>query len=938
MKYFLIALLTPLSLFAQSPPAWLADTLPVDTSIRRGQLANGLSYFLFQHDEPRDRAEFRLVVRAGSLQEADDQLGVAHFVEHLAFNGTARFPKQSLVDFLERTGSRFGADINAYTSFDRTVYQLDMRTDSLPLLDQSVRVLADWARAVSFEPEEIDKERGVVISEWRGRLGASERIQRQTYPVLYRGSRYAERLPIGSPELIDSVGYARIKDFYDRWYRPENMAVIIGGDIDLDWAEARVREYFADWQPQDTVAPPEKYRLVGTARDEGILATDPEYTRTQVQLTYQAAEHRESAPTYAELRRDLRYQFYNRLLNFRLRELIDQPNPPFSFGGAYYSTTLGETPVFNLSATTDPARIDSALLTIYREVVRAERFGFTPTELARAKKALLAGLETQVNRYPDRGSASIAGGLVGNFLEAEEPQDFLAFAEQIPALVETIDLADVNAVAGKYRTYPRRTLVLTAPESDRDALPDLGRLPARIDSLLTASLEPYVDDRVGTELLAVPPPPGSATLVDQDTVLDIRTYELPNGVKLVLKPTDFEADRILISGFAPGGNSTYGVDYLPMINHFGGILNQMGVDTFTDARLSRLLTGKQFSLSLGLSDETRQISGSTTAADLESFFQLLWLRMNRPRFDTTVVAAYRDRQRAATAQLERDPRFAYRDFRNRLLYNDDPRFQLDNLLDTERLTLDRFERIYREQFSGIDSFTFVFVGDLPDELLPIAARYLGNLPTGGDDVPAPVDPGLAFTEVPIDTSYRAGRTPRAEVEVIFRAPFPNYTDRERRYAVSALRSLLNFRLRNSMREEAGGVYGVQVGGGLNTSLADTTVSFNFRFNVDPERLEELQSVFDREIEQLLTVPASAEELEKIREQQLAAYRENLRGNAYWLGQLGARLRAGLGLAGMYPGSYEAIVEGLTPDALRELAQEIFGDGVRVRFVLLPEAN
>jgi zinc protease len=922
------------ALFGQAAPDWLADSLPVDASIRSGRLANGLQYYLFANDEPRDRAEFRLVVRAGSLQEADDQLGVAHFVEHMAFNGTARFPKQSLVDFLERSGSRFGADINAYTSFDRTVYQLDMRTDSLPLLDRSVRVLADWARAVSFEPEEIDKERGVVISEWRSRLGASERIQRQTYPVLYAGSRYAERLPIGSPELIDTVSATRVRDYYTRWYRPENMAVIIGGDLDLDWAEARIREYFADWQPPGSYPPPEKYRLVGTPRDQGILATDPEYSRTQVRLTYQAAEHREAEPTYAELRRDLLYQFYNRLLNFRLRELIDRPNPPFSFGGAYYSSTLGETPVFSLSATTEPGRIDSALLAVYREVVRAERFGFTATELERAKLSLLSGLETQVKRYEDRRSDQIAGQLVGSFLEGDPPQDFLAYAQRIPALLATITLEELNEIAGRYRSYPRRTLVLTAPEADRSALPDLDALPARIDSLLTAPLDPYVDEVVGTELLAQRPPEREARLVAQDTVLDIQTYELDNGVRLVLKATDFEADRIRISGFAPGGNSTYGPDYLPTLSNFGGILSQMGVDTFTDAQLSRLLTGKQLSLQFGLGEEYRQIGGSTTAEDLEAFFQLLWLRLQRPRFDTTVIAAYRERQRAATAQLAQDPRYGYREFRNRLLYNDHPRYRLDNLLATDKLTLDRFERIYREQFAGIDSFTFLFVGELPDNLVPLAARYLGNLPTTG--APAPVDLGVPFAQHPIDTMYYAGQTPRAEVDVLFRAPFPDYYNRNRRYAVNALESLLTYRLRNSMREEAGGVYGVSVGGGIGTTLTDTTVQFTFRFNVDPERLEELQGVFDQEIERSQTDSATAEELQKIAEQQLASYRKNRRNNGYWLGQLSARLRGKFGWQGLYPGSFETVVADLTADRLQALAREIFAGGTRVRFVLLPE--
>ena len=922
--------------FGQTPPAWLADSLPIDTEIRRGQLDNGLTYYLFENDEPRDRAEFRLVVRAGSLQEADDQLGVAHFVEHMAFNGTAHFPKQSLVDFLERSGSRFGADINAYTSFDRTVYQLDMRTDSLPLLDRSVQVLADWAQAVSFDTAEIDKERGVVISEWRSRLGAGERIQRQTYPVLYRGSRYAERLPIGSPELIDSVAYDRVRDYYRRWYRPEHMAVIIGGDIDLDWAEARIRDYFADWEPEGTAEPPEKYRLAGTPRDQGILATDPEYSRTQVQVSYQAAAHRDTEASYAELRRNLIEQFYNRLLNFRLRELIDRPHPPFSFGGAYYSTTLGETPVFNLSATTEPGGIDTAIIAVYREVVRAERFGFTATELERAKVSLLAGLETQLKQYDDRRSDQIAGQLVSNFLEEELPQDFRAYAQRIPELMETIRLADVNEVAGRYRTYPRRTLVLTAPAAEQDALPDLDALPHRLDSMLRAPLAPYVDAIVGTDLLAQRPPEGTATLVDRDTLLDLRTYALANGVRLVLKPTDFETDRILVSGFAPGGNSTYPPDYLPMLNNFGGILNQMGVDTLTDAQLSRLLTGKQLSVQLGLGDEYRQIGGSSTARDLEDFFQLLWLRLQRPRFDTTVVSAYRERQRAATAQLKQDPRYGYQEFRNRLLYDDHPRFRLDNLLDTDRLTLDRFERIYREQFADVDSFTFIFVGDLPADLVPLAARYLGNLPTGTSAAPPAVDPGVNFTPTPIDTSYYAGQTPRAEVEVIFRAPFPDYQDRNRRYAVNALESLLTYRLRNSMREEAGGVYGVRVNGGLSTTLADTTLNFNFRFNVDPDRREELQAVFDQEIERLQTDPASAEELQKIAEQQLAGYRKNQRSNSYWLGQLSARLRGGFGLNGMYPGSFESVVADLTGERLQELAREIFGTGTRVRFVLLPE--
>ncbi|MEN0003780.1 MAG: pitrilysin family protein, partial [Bacteroidota bacterium] len=555
------------------------NNIPVDPAVVRGTLDNGIQYYIQQNAKPEDRAELRLVVNAGSMQEDEDQLGLAHFVEHMAFNGTRNFKKNELVDYLESVGTRFGPDLNAYTSFDETVYMLQARTDSMELLEKGLLILEDWAAGLNFSPDEIDKERGVVVSEWRTRLSPDQRMQQQYFPVLYQGSRYAKRLPIGDPAIIENADYATIKRFYDDWYRTDLMAVVAVGDFDAAWMENEIKSRFGKLTPptqtrskESAVIPPHEETLVS-------ICSDKEAPFTQVRLIYKLP--RQSANDKQGYRASIARQLYNRMLNARLYELQQSPEPPFTFAYSGYGSDLGSIDNYYAFAFVGEGKALEGLEAVLTETRRVLLHGFNESELEREKMDMLRAAEEAMKEQDKTKSGNLASRYVYNYLKGNPIPSAEQRYAMLQAFLPTIKADEINQFPKQWISDKNRVLVVTAPEKEEAPLPteaDVLALMQKIDGSMPA---PYVDEVVDAPLLENLPAPAAITAEETMPELGLTRLELENGVEVYLKPTDFKNNEILMSAFSPGGHSNYADDDYRNASFAASVIDASGIGAFS---------------------------------------------------------------------------------------------------------------------------------------------------------------------------------------------------------------------------------------------------------------------------------------------------------------------------------------------------------------------
>ncbi len=917
----------------QNPSSYWQQELPVDSTIQQGVLANGLSYFIRPNNEPQQRAELRLVIKAGSLQEEEDQLGVAHFVEHMAFNGTEKFAQNTLIDFIERNGSRFGADLNAYTSFAETVYQLQVQTDSLALVDTALQVLAEWSNKITFDPKEVDKERGVIISEWRSRLSSNQRLQMQAYQTLLAESRYAQRLPIGSPDLIDTVSSQRLIDFYQRWYQPKNMAVIVVGDVDPTWIITKIESYFSELSNND-FQPAESYPLDTAQVQRFLLATDDEAAFTRWELTFQL-EPQKSDLSLQGLRYQLQRSLFGSLMNKRLAKLKETAIPPFTFAYSGFASLPGNYHSYRLSALGPAEQLNEALYTVMNETRRVVLHGFSEEELAFEKKAMLDQYQQMVKELDKRSSSSIAGSIRNAFLEDSKVIDFNALPSFAADCLGKITSAELQNLAHKALASEVRNAIITTNSELAPTLPDSTAFYQLLDQLLLLQPAAPVAPSQQGPLLSEQLPAQKAILTDYDSVLQVGSYELPNGVKVVLKPTDFKNDQIRFRGFSPGGISLYeDVDY-PSARHALSILDQSGLDTFRESELLQLLSDQNVSVNPYLGSYEEGISGSSNQEGIETMFQLIYLYFTRPRFDSLALAAYQKRQIDIYDRLDEDPRTAFGRMVIDKKYEYHPRRPNFSIEEFEAINLARAEAIYRERFANAADFSFVFVGNFTrDSLMQLAAQYLGNLPVNSQAAEQWKDRGLGLSSTPLDTTVIAGQTPKAEVILEWHGDFP-YSNRDTRLHFSALREILSFRLREKLREEMGGVYGVRVN--MRTqSIPDSSHHTTIRFNASPEEVDTLIAMVYEEIASLAAGNIRQSDLDKIKASRMKSYEEALRNNGFWLGQIAQCIRMEYDFKRLYPERYRQRLDSLDTNKFGVVAKRYLMDATHFKFVLLPE--
>ncbi|MEZ4733205.1 MAG: insulinase family protein [Caldilineaceae bacterium] len=870
----------PPSAIAPSAPPTLAytDPIPPDPAVRIGQLENGLTYYIRHNTLPANRAEFWLAVNAGSLQEDEEQLGLAHLLEHMLFNGTRRFEGHELIDFLENSGMEFGPDVNAFTSFDETVYMLQVPTDDDELVQTAFDVLEDWAGYATLDPTEIDKERGVVVEEWRlSDESAWGRVQNEQWQSWLEGTRYAERLPIGDMEIVRNASPETIRRFYETWYRPDLMAVVAVGDFDVDVVEGLIQEHFSTLPAPTDPQLREAYPVPLTGASRYLVVTDPEFPYATVEVAY--LREPVAYTTAGDFRTALIGRLFSIMLNQRFDELSRQSDAPFLAAVAYEGSFIRPVDIAGLWAQVQDDSITRGLAALITEAERAARYGFTESELERAKKDLIRQAEQAYDEREHTESNAHAFRYIDQFLSGGYLPSAELQLDLTQQLAPAITLAEVNERIAGFVGAENRMVMVTAPEKANLPVPTEADLAAVIEAAQAQTLEPYTDEVTDAQLMAETP---AAVAIQSETTIEalgVTELLLANGVRVLVKPTDFKQDEVVFGATSPGGSSLLEAEELDEAGMISEVAGQSGVGAFDYTTLQKLLAGKEVMIYPWIGGLHEGIWGSASAKDLETLFQLLHLAFTQPRADEDAFATWQNQQRAWLANRELEPESALEDAYQEITCGEEPRCQPLTLDSLSAVDLARGFAIYQERFADADDFTFLFVGSFDlAQIKMLAQTYLGTLPTlpGAEswrDVSIPPPTGL-YTR----TLYK-GEGERSVVRLIWEAPVDVAGPAER-MAIDALNTILEIHLREQLREELGGTYGVWLMG--NVWRHPTPASwFYIEFSCDPERAAELTAVVIDEIRKQQTEGPTAEDVAKFQAQAQRSHEEELEQNSAW---------------------------------------------------------
>jgi zinc protease len=844
-----------------------AKLLPTDPDVSGGTLDNGLTYYIRVNHRPAHRAELRLVVNAGSVLEDSAQRGLAHFVEHMAFSGTRHFARQELVSYLESTGVRFGADLNASTGFDETIYQLTVPTDSARLLATGVQILEDWAHGITFDTAEMNRERGVVTEEWRLGRGASQRIRDKQFPILFHGSRYAQRIPIGDVHIIATAPRSELVRFYDDWYRPDLMAVVAVGDFNGATMEQLIREHFSGLT--ESVSP--RARIVYPVPDHDStlvsIVTDPEATTSGVAIYFLQPVPGDS--TVGDYAHALVRALYDGILNDRLDEIAQRPGAPFLAAQSAQGRLIRSKDVYVLSALVKDGGIADGLRAVLTEAARVEQHGFTATEMERGKATILRETE---RAYAERGktnSEAFVSSYVDNYLEGSS----------MPSVAPGITLDQVNALARRWLSGRSRVIMASAPQRDTSIIPSERDLEAIADGVGRTSVVAYVDSAARAPLVPRVPAPGNVVSERRVPSAGVIEWTLANGARVYLKPTKFRDDELVFRAFGSGGTSLADDSLLVPAQTASAVVDVSGVGTFNATALDKALAGKSVSVSPYIEAYDQGLSGGGSARDASTMLQLAYLYFTSPRADTSAFLAYQTRLKAFLANRSASPSAAFGDTVNVTVFQHHPRTVPFTSETYDKMNLDQSLAFYRARFADARDFTFVFVGNIDTTTLkPLIETYIGGLPSasGGSRWR---DAGIDYARGVIKRNVHQGTEPKSTTDIIFSGPL--HFSRRAVYELSALQDVLEIRLRERLRQQLGGTYGVGVSASA-MHYPRERYEIAISFGSAPDRVDELVRAATEELDSIKTYGPSAADLTKVKETQLRERQTNLLNNGYWL--------------------------------------------------------
>ncbi|MFD2434214.1 M16 family metallopeptidase [Mesonia maritima] len=864
-------------------PADLSKEIPFNPEVKKGVLDNGLTYYIKNNGKPEDKVELRLVVNAGSILETEDQRGLAHFMEHMNFNGTKNFEKNELVDYLQSIGVKFGAHLNAYTSFDETVYILPIPSDD-PELEQGFQIIEDWAHNALLRGEDIDEERGVVLEEYRLGQGASQRMLAEYLPKVVNGSKYADRLPIGTKENLENFDYEDIRSFYNDWYRPNLMAVIAVGDVDVETLEQKIKDHFAGLENPKN--PKERKSFSIPNHEETLIAieSDEEASSARVQVLFKDEGETKEDETLGEYRKSIVESLFSQMINNRLDELRNSPNPPFVFGASYHGGTWARTKeAYQSFAMTDANKLLDALEALLKENERVERYGFYEGELERAKSDLLSRLEKSYNDRDKTESNRIVGEYVRNFLE-DEPMpgiewEYNFHEQQLP----TIQIEEVNKLIDDYIKDENRVVVITGPEKEGVKKVTEAEVRELLKNVEEAEIEPYKDEAVAESLITDMPKKGNIVKTTSNEKLGTTTLTLSNGAKVTYKNTDFKNDEILFEAFSYGGTSLYSTEDYRATAFANGGLDEAGVNGFDKVALNKMLSGKIVSVRPYISTYSEGFSGSASPKNLEELFQLTHLYFTDLNKDEEAYESFVNKQKAFLGNMLANPQVYFQIEMGEFMYGDSPRYMgFPTPEKMDAADYDLAYKKYQERFEDAGDFHFYFVGNIDEaKLKDYAETYLASLPGKNSDEEYEVDDFR-----PLTGSHKKvvekGKDPKSSVRITYQGE--TKYDKKEAFALKTLGEILSIKLIEKLREEEGGVYGVGARGNISKTPYGW-YSFTISFPCGPENVDKLKKAAIKEVEKLVEEGPTEKDLAKVKESQILDRKEELKENKFWINTL-----------------------------------------------------
>ncbi len=894
--------------------------VPVDPDIRIGKLENGLTYYIRHNEEPKERASFYIIQNVGAILEEDNQNGLAHFLEHMAFNGTLHFPGKGIINTLEKHGVAFGRNINAYTSTDQTVYNLsDVPVTHPGLIDTCLLVLHDWSDFLLLTDEEIDLERGVISEEWRTRRNANFRMQKKIYPVLFRDSKYAERDVIGDLEVIKNFKPETLRKFYEDWYRTDLQAIAVVGDINVDEVEGKIKALFGAI-PAEVNPPARLYAEIPPHKETLFaLATDPEATQYGISLYI---KHPGTAPDDKNLmyyRDQIGNLLFNSIMRDRIAELLQKGQPPFVAGNISYGRLTGKYNVMAIAGSAHPGRTGEALRSIYTEALRVKRHGITPSELDRAKSNLLTRTETRWKQKDKIENDQYLDDIVNHFL-TNEPLTSIDFDwEALQQLLPTISAEELSAKANQWIADENRVIIVMGPEGDEVKLINEQEALAILKEVEAAEIEPYAEEEVASTLIEKELKGSPVVATRTLPGMNATEWTLGNNAKVVYRFAGFQKDNVLLRAVSPGGSSLYPPAMLASAMMLSDFTGNFGVGSFDAITLKKMLTGKNVTLNQGITELYESFTGNSTPKDFETLLQLLYLQFEEPRFDKEAYDALSSRYLAMVTNLAKNPQQIMSDSLQKILSGYSPRTKLLTPALFGEMSLEQMEKIYRDRFADAGDFTFFIVGNIDEATVkPMIEKYIGSLTDSPRteqwiDNKVGMPDGKTVKEIPIPLE-----TEKATVSVVFNSEIP--WNPNTNMAMNVVRDVLRLRYTEEIREKEGGTYGVRVAA-QNEKYPRNEKTLQMGFDTDPAKAAHLKSILYREAEKLAQKGPTPEDLDKVVKNILKDREQAKPNNNYWMMVLSEYYRNGVNLD--LASNYEDILQNMTAREVRKFAKKFF---------------
>jgi zinc protease len=931
---FKSVILSLLFAFTVSLSAQQAPPVPIDPKVRYGKLENGLTYYIRNNNLPKQRAEFYIAQNVGAILENDNQNGLAHFLEHMCFNGTKNYPDKGIINYFEKIGVKFGANINAYTSLDETVYNLsDVPTTRETIIDSALLVLHDWSGFVSLLDKEIDSERGVIREEWRTGAGAERRMWKESNILKYPGSQYAKRDVIGDTAVINNFTYKTLRDYYEKWYRPDQQAILVVGDVDVDKVEAKIKALFADIPKKVNPAERIIYKIDDNTEPIIALVKDPEAKMTRIELEYK----HDKIP--AELKLSMNgymigivNSLISTMMGNRFDEITQQADAPFVGGYAYYGELVKSKDAFQLLAVPKEGNEMAGLKALLLEGEKIKRFGFTNSELERAKTDLLKGIEKAYNERNNQKNNDLTREYVRHFLDNEVIPGIEWEYQTLQMLLPKVNADMVNQVAKSYVTDNNLIVSFMSPDKASVIIPSKPEILAAIADAKKAELTAKAEEDMNRTLISKAPKAGKVKKTSKNDVFGTTEWTLSNGVKVVFKPTTFKKDEIMLSAFSQGGLSMIkNIADLPSATMATGIVSNNGLGEYSQIELGKVLTGKIASVTPIIGSYEEGFDGSSSVSDFETMLQLVYLNFTAPRKDDNSFKALMNMYRASMANSASDPRKAFNDTIITMISNKNARTVLMNLQTLDLIDQDKAIAIFKQRFANPADFTFVFTGNIDPADSKIAkaiCTYLGGLKSK-KVIEKYTDNNIRKPKGEVKNYFnKEMKINKASNLIVYSASLPfNIANRT---TLTAIGSILNIRYLESIREKEGGSYGVGVRGSMNNTPIDEATIL-MQFDTDPEKQAKLLGIIHAEVKEIVANGPRVDDLQKVKENMLKKFNEDLAENAWWENAILRYYQDKLNLLT----DYKKAVEALTPELIQKTLKDVTDQNNILEVVMKP---